>query len=412
MGGLLSVNHLTGEQAMRLLILGATGGTGRALIRQARERGHEVTAFVRSPQKLGPLADRVTVRQGNPQSVAELRAVLPGHDAVVSALGPPGPGPTTILRAGAGSTVEAMRTVGPRRLIVVSAAVLFDDLGVLGALLRRTLLKNVAEDSAEMERIVMASGLDWTIARPPRLTNGPLTGRYCVENGHLPDRSATASISRADVAHFLLSELEHRAYIHHIVGITRGKRADMIRSLLLFAHVVSVLALFVGLGLEWLSLDALRRSTARLEALRWLRVSTVVPRFSGIALALTVASGFYLGARFGVLGDGWMRASYAALLLMAIVGGPVAHPPMRALRQAAQTPGDGVVSALRAAASHSILRLSLRVRVAFGLAVVYLMIGKPDAAASLLVMGLALVLTIATSVSKRQPQSTLAEGYR
>jgi hypothetical protein len=96
----------------------------------------------------------------------------------------------------------------------------------------------------------------------------------------------------------------------------------MIRSLLLFAHIVSVLALFVGLGLEWLSLDALRRATARVEALRWLRVSTVVPRFSGIALALTVASGFYLGARFGVLGDGWMRASYAALLLMAIVGGP------------------------------------------------------------------------------------------
>jgi len=224
MGGLLSVNHLTGEHAMRLSILGATGGTGRALIRQARERGHEVTAFVRSPQKLGPLADRVTVRQGNPQSVAELRTVLPGHDAVVSALGPPGPGPTTILRAGARSTVEAMRTVGPRRLIVVSAAVLFDDLGVLGGLLRRTLLKNVAEDSAEMERIVMASGLDWTIARPPRLTNGPLTGRYRVENGHLPDRSALASISRADVAHFLLSELEHRAHIHHIVGITRGKR--------------------------------------------------------------------------------------------------------------------------------------------------------------------------------------------
>jgi putative NADH-flavin reductase len=205
------------------LILGATGGTGQALIRQATERGYEVSAFVRSPHKLGTLADRVTVRQGDPRSVAELRTVLPGHDAVVSALGPPGAGPTTILRAGARSTVEAMRTAGPRRLIVVSAAVLFDDLGVLGGLLRRTLLKNVAEDSAEMERIVVASNLDWTIARPPRLTNGPLTGRYRVESGHLPDRSALASISRADVAHFLLSELEHRAYIHHIVGITRGK---------------------------------------------------------------------------------------------------------------------------------------------------------------------------------------------
>jgi putative NADH-flavin reductase len=95
---------------MRLLSLGATGGTGRALIRQARERGHEITAFVRSPQKLRALADRVTVRQGDPRSVAELHAALPGHDAVVSALGPPGPGPTTILRAGARSTVEAMQT--------------------------------------------------------------------------------------------------------------------------------------------------------------------------------------------------------------------------------------------------------------------------------------------------------------
>jgi putative NADH-flavin reductase len=208
---------------MRLLILGASGGTGLALIRQATERGHLVTAFVRSPQKLGALAGRTTVRQGDPRSVTELRAVLPGHDAVLSALGPPGPGPTTILRDGARSTVEAMRDVGPRRLIVVSAAVLFD-LGFLGALLRRTLLKNVAEDSAEMERIVIASGLDWTIARPPRLTNGPFTGSYRAGNEHLPAPSALASISRADVAHFLLDELEQSTRVHHIVGVSRGRR--------------------------------------------------------------------------------------------------------------------------------------------------------------------------------------------
>jgi hypothetical protein len=85
---------------------------------------------------------------------------------------------------------------------------------------------------------------------------------------------------------------------------------------------------------------------------------------------------------------------------------------MRALRQAVQTPGDGAVSALREAASSSILRLSLRIRIAFGLAVVYLMIGKPDAVDSLLVIGLASVLTIATSMSKRAAQSRLVEGYR
>ena len=82
---------------MRVLILGATGGTGRALIGQASDRGHDITAFVRSPRKLGSLAPRVSVREGDPRSVDELRAVLPGHDAVLSAPCPPGPGPTTIL---------------------------------------------------------------------------------------------------------------------------------------------------------------------------------------------------------------------------------------------------------------------------------------------------------------------------
>jgi len=210
---------------MRLLVLGATGGTGRSVIRQAGKRGYEITAFVRSPQKFGSLIDHVTVRQGDPRSVAELQKVLPGHVAVLSALGPPGPGPTTILREAARSTVDAMQIAGPRRLIVVSAAVLFRDLGFLGRVLRHTLLKNVAEDSAEMEHIVMASGLDWTIVRPPRLTNGSLTGRYRAENGHLPGRSALASISRADVAHFLLGELEHGSHTHRIVGLTGGGRS-------------------------------------------------------------------------------------------------------------------------------------------------------------------------------------------
>jgi len=204
---------------MRLLLLGATGGTGLALLEQARARGHEVTAFVRSPHKLGAPRDGVDVWRGNPRSAAELRAALPEHDAVVSTLGPPGPGPTTILRDAARSTVAAMQAVGPRRFLVVSAAVLFEDGGILAAILRRTLLKNVAEDSVEMERTVVASGLDWTIARPPRLTNGPLTARYRVESGRLPSRSGLASIRRADVAHFLLGELERGAHLRQIVGL-------------------------------------------------------------------------------------------------------------------------------------------------------------------------------------------------
>jgi putative NADH-flavin reductase len=113
--------------------------------------------------------------------------------------------------------VAAMHAVGPQRILVVSAAVLFPDTGLLGAMLRSTLLRNVAEDAAEMERIVMASGLDWTIARPPRLTNGPLTGQYLVSDGHMP--RGRGWVSRADVAHFLLDEVEQRGHPHQIVGM-------------------------------------------------------------------------------------------------------------------------------------------------------------------------------------------------
>jgi putative NADH-flavin reductase len=94
---------------------------------------------------------------------------------------------------------------------------LFQNSGILTALLRHTLLRNVAKDSAEMEHVVMESGLDWTIARPPRLTNGPLTGHYRIKDGRLPRGSL--SLSRADVAHFLLDELERGAHVHQIVGM-------------------------------------------------------------------------------------------------------------------------------------------------------------------------------------------------
>src|SRR5438046_3663449 len=140
--------------SMRLFILGATGGTGRALIDQALERGHRVTAFVRSPQKLGSPREGVTVLQGDPRSVEELRAALPDHDAVLSALGPPGPGPTTIVGDAARSTVTAMQAAGVCRLLVVGVDELRGHEEILRAIERRPLLRNVPKDSAEMPRAV------------------------------------------------------------------------------------------------------------------------------------------------------------------------------------------------------------------------------------------------------------------
>ncbi len=208
----------------KLFVLGATGGIGRELVEQARQRGHLVTAFVRSPEKLDPLRDGVTVLRGDPRNADELRAALPGHDAVLSALGPPGLGPTTLVSDCARSTVTAMQATGVRRLLVVGVAVLFENDGILNAIGRRTFLRNVARDSADMERIVSASGLDWTIARPPRLTNGSLTRAYGVADGRMPP-TARFTISRADVADFLLDELEHPAHVRRIVGVASVKAA-------------------------------------------------------------------------------------------------------------------------------------------------------------------------------------------
>lgn len=208
----------------RLLILGATGGTGLALVEQALRRGHAVTAFVRSPGKLGPPRGGLTVVRGNPRNADELAEALLGHHAVLSALGPTGLGPTTLVGDSAGAAVEAMLATRVRRLLVVGVAVLFEGEGLLPAIARRTFLRYVARDSAEMERVVRASGLDWTIVRPPRLTDGALTRAYGAADGRMPP-AARSSISRADVADFLLDELERPAHVGQIVGLASVRTA-------------------------------------------------------------------------------------------------------------------------------------------------------------------------------------------
>jgi putative NADH-flavin reductase len=208
----------------KILVLGATGGTGRALVDQARERGHLVTAFVRSPEMLDPFRDGVTVVGGDPRDAEALRAALPGHEVVISALGPRGLGPTTVVADAARATVAAMQAAGVRRLLVVGVAVLFEDEGLLAAIARRTFLRNVARDHAEMERVVRASGLDWTIVRPPRLTNGARSRTYGAADGRMPP-AARSTISRADVADFLLGELEHPAHVGRVVGLASVRPA-------------------------------------------------------------------------------------------------------------------------------------------------------------------------------------------
>ena len=206
---------------MNLVVLGATGSTGLEIVRQAIEHGHSVTAFVRSPERLKPFRDRISVKQGNLLDAAELEPVIKGHDAVLSAFGPRVPiakGDASLLRQFAVALTTAMPRAGVRRVVLESVAFLFKDAIIPPAyLLGRLFFPGVVADASGMEKVLEKSGLDWTIARPPKLTPKPFTGKYRVREGHLP--AFGFSISYADVADFMIKAVQNRSLIGKVVGV-------------------------------------------------------------------------------------------------------------------------------------------------------------------------------------------------
>jgi putative NADH-flavin reductase len=207
--------------SMKLVVLGATGGTGLELVRQAIERGHSVTALVRAPDRLGALRDRITVKQGDLLNPAELEQVIKGHDAVLSGFGPRVPvskADAHLLEQFAVALTSAMARAGVRRVVVESVAFLFKDSIVPPAyLLGRLLFPLTVADASAMERVFRESDLDWTIVRPPELTDKPYTGKYRVREGHLPGFGF--KIARADVADFMIQVVENRSSIRKVVGV-------------------------------------------------------------------------------------------------------------------------------------------------------------------------------------------------
>jgi len=207
---------------MKFVVLGATGGIGLELVRQATQQGHSVTAFVRSPEPLKSFADRITIKQGDLLNPAELAKAISGHDAILSGFGPRVPIAKTdanLLRNFASALTTAMHQANVRRAVIVSTAFLFKDSIVPPTyLFGRLFFPSVVTDAAAMEQIFMQSGLDWTIVRPPQLTDKPLTGKYRVRAGHLPRFGF--NISRADVAHSFLKTIEDPTSIRKILGVS------------------------------------------------------------------------------------------------------------------------------------------------------------------------------------------------
>ena len=205
---------------MKLAIFGATGGTGTELVKQALERGHSVTAFVRSPAQLADKGEGLTIVTGDIHNLTDVERSIQGQDAVICALGARDLKKTMIRTAGTVNIINAMKKNKVRRLSIVSAMGVgesWNSLSMVNKLFFAVLMKGTRKDHEAQEAAVKESELDWTIIRPSGLVNTPRTGVYSVGE-NIPAK--TSQIPRADVADLILNDLEKRALIHKAVTIT------------------------------------------------------------------------------------------------------------------------------------------------------------------------------------------------
>lgn len=204
---------------MRLAILGATGGTGQELTKQALALGHSVKVLVRSPDKVTVKHDRLEVVKTDlfNESAAMLAEKLGESEVVLSALGNRTLGITQLYSEGTKQLVAAVQHARIKRLLIISSIgtdPTADEPRWYLWLVRRLLI-NTYVDMARAEQFVMdTDDLDWTIIRPPRLTNGKKTGSYRVALRYVP--KGGIQISRADLAAFMLGQLGQDAYVRQI----------------------------------------------------------------------------------------------------------------------------------------------------------------------------------------------------
>jgi putative NADH-flavin reductase len=209
---------------MKLLIIGGTGGTGKQVIKQALEEGHEVTALVRTPGKVKITNARLRIVKGNVLDLASVQLAVRGQEAVLSVLGHKKFFiKTNILSEGTKNIIEAMEQEGVDRFICVTSLGIGDSRFKLGLYYTLFVIPFIVffyfRDKEKQEKLIRASKLNWTIVRPGQLINTKKTGRY----KHGPNVGSyilTKMISRANVAHFMLRQLQDETYSRKAVGVT------------------------------------------------------------------------------------------------------------------------------------------------------------------------------------------------
>lgn len=202
---------------VRLIVIGATGKTGRLVWKNALDRGNRVTAFARSPHKI-EAADGLQVVQGDVMDAASVAGAVEGHDAVIVVLGSNGLGDQSTLSTGTRNVVQGMARHAVKRLVVLSAAGVeesWSQVPFLARLVFRTLLRNILADHTAQEAVVKASGTNWTIVRAAVLHDGPASGSVRASN-----TGKVGKIARADVADFLVDSVQDRTYSRKAISVT------------------------------------------------------------------------------------------------------------------------------------------------------------------------------------------------
>jgi putative NADH-flavin reductase len=190
---------------MKLLILGATGPTGRHVVDQALRAGDTVTVLARNPAALADLAGQVRLFQGDATVESDVSAAMAGQDAVISALGAGKSVISDMFPHAATAVIDSAKKCGVSRLVWLSSfgvGETFREASTIQKLIYRTLLRSIYAQKKIADSLIRTSDQDWTVVYPVALTHGPAKGSYRVGD-HLPMKG-NPSISRADVAAFML----------------------------------------------------------------------------------------------------------------------------------------------------------------------------------------------------------------
>ncbi|KMW56685.1 Flavin reductase [Candidatus Rhodobacter oscarellae] len=208
---------------MKVIVFGATGTVGKLAVQEMLAAGHQVTAFARSPQKLGVSHENLTLFSGDVMSEDSVASALQGQDAAVITLGSGMKRKSLVRSQGTLNVIKGMQRHGVRRLICQSTMGARESWSNLNFFWKRimfgALLRPVFKDHELQERLVEASGLDWTIVRPSAFADGPAT-RAFKEDVPPTARDLKLKITRADVAAFLTRQVADLTYRGRAVGIS------------------------------------------------------------------------------------------------------------------------------------------------------------------------------------------------